>query len=447
LPDGFGTYTADAAGAWTFAAGTLAGATCTPDVKSQVAELAGRLTQAAGWAWAPGAAGWPAQLSLTGAAGTLVLTQEPATLNWPVVDGTQHARETVRGQWRAESVEVLAAGWGQGPNAIPGTVGGPFLWTVEIGADYLVMPPPCANTPSVPVFYVASSGGRWAATTGMVKPAVLGAGGAGATTEPISTGVELATTWTMPDPTTLVLTGPQYRVVLTKLPLCLKPGRVLEPVTRSTLTAEVERSSIKRGAEPKIQICVRDAGLTPPVGSLTVTYSVNGSAAATEQLALTAADLGRVGVAIPAKLARKNGRFDITISYQPQGSGGAVVTRARYVPQVAAAFVKNTIKTGAKPKVKVTVSGAGVVLASGKVQVALRSLQTGKLVGTASAAIAKPARTASVTVTLPAVAKAGLYTATVTYRGSKQLASVVISPSGSESQWGPALALTVGSGS
>jgi hypothetical protein len=208
-------------------------------------------------------------------------------------------------------------------------------------------------------------------------------------------------------------------------------------VINTALTAEVVRASTKRGANPEVAICVREPGLAVPVGTLAITYSVNGKDAATESVPVQATDLGRLAVAIPVKIAKKGGSFDIEVAYQSAGGGAPVVSRARYVPSVSAKLTAETVAVGKKPKIRVTVKGAGVARASGTVKVVLRSQSTGKVVSTVAAVIKKPALTAKVALTLPALKKAGQYTATVTYRGNRQLASVVV-----QGRFDPGLSLT-----
>jgi hypothetical protein len=423
LPDGAGTYTAGTSGTWRFEAGNLAGSTCPASSRTDLTQLVTLLSRATAWVWSAGFAG-AQQLRLTGPEGEISLTRPfgaggPA---YPAAAGSGQDTAALVGQWRAERIDVV----GQGAASPVGTGAGPFTWTMTVAATSVKLPDPCGESPLTEFGLAADALGHWAVPSPAVPAQVVCAARLDATSPEVGTAVAEATVWTMPSPTTLILTGPRYRLELTKLPLCRAPGRALAVTRAPTVTAELVRASLKRGAKPKVSICLRVAGAAVPTGRVDITYALNGGKTKTKRLTLKAADAGRLAFTIPTKIARQDGSVAVSVAFRPTGQTKSVKAQARYVPKLSAGFVSSTAKVGARPVVKASLRGAGVALVSGKVTVRLRSYQTGQTVATASARIAHPARSTAVLVRLPAVKKAGTYLAEVLYGGNGQVASVLL---------------------
>jgi hypothetical protein len=247
------------------------------------------------------------------------------------------------------------------------------------------------------------------------------------TPESVARTVEEARSFALESPTTLVVSSGNSRVTLTKLPLCRKPGRALAPVASTAVTAELARASVKAGARPEVSICVREPGLAAPEGTVTVKWAVNGAKAKSAKVKVTAGDLGLVGFRVPVAIAASKGSVAIDVTYRSRSGGKGVAARARYVPGASARFAGDgTIGVGEKPKIKVSVGGAGVARVSGKITVSLRAADTGELVSTTVKKVKKPGREVAMWVVLPAVKVAGQYDATISYGGNAQVASVLV---------------------
>jgi hypothetical protein len=213
LSYGVASYTASADGSWAFAPGTLSGRGCTKAMGSALPEALWALGEATAWQpnpanIIPGAGGF----TVTGPRGTLVLAPAAIPLGTAAEPPDEPAQITAMlGTWRGESVEVTD---GQTTDDQ-----GPCLDTIWIGPDWIGGP----NSG-----YVATPSGAFAIDADSIsypKPAAQNL------EQPPPCGDYAAlrevTRWAMPDPGTLVFTGPNTRLVYARPGIANRAFRAL----------------------------------------------------------------------------------------------------------------------------------------------------------------------------------------------------------------------------
>jgi hypothetical protein len=205
LPIRLGTFVeaGDVGGSWEFTPGEEVAGACPPSVRERASSLVDALAQANRWEWQDEAttlgeaviSGRDEQVRLVAVDPDAAPSATPPSAPGQVAD--------IPGTWRVKRVQVPPGAGTQGP----------FAWPLTIGQDRVTLPRGC-NTGGGSD-YVADASGHWAYAIPLSRTEI-GCLGEAAESEAVDLALGTATVWTMPDPDTLILTGPGVLIEFTR---------------------------------------------------------------------------------------------------------------------------------------------------------------------------------------------------------------------------------------